>query len=96
MNSLLIVLSICIIIYLVYSNKVESYINFNSGSAISYIKALSNRVSKLEYALHQNKYHNDIDIKIKALDKKYGAAYNYYKTRHEKNKQKADNLINSL
>lgn len=96
MNSLLIILSICVIIYLISVNKVESYINFNSGSALSYIKALSNRVSKLEYTIHQNKYHNEIQLKIKALDKKYGNAYNYYKTKHDKNKQNADDLIKSL
>tara|TARA_B100000963_G_scaffold226538_1_gene197637 strand:- start:3742 stop:4038 length:297 start_codon:yes stop_codon:yes gene_type:complete len=95
MNRLFYILAITTIIFLVYRNKPETFINFNRFG-MSQIKDLSRRVSKLEYDLHQNKYHNKIEEKIKAIDLKYKNAYNYYKYKQEKNKAAADALLKEV
>ena len=95
MNSLYFLFAIITIIFLIYRNKPETFINFNRFG-MNQIKELSKRVSKLEYDLHQNKYHNKIEEKIKAIDLKYKNAYNYYKFKHEKNKAAANALLKEV
>ena len=95
MNSLLLLLGITTVMFLIYRNKPETFINFNSYG-IAQIRDLSKRVSKLEYDLHQNKYHNKIEEKIKAIEKKYKNAYNYYKHKQEKNQAAANALLKDI
>lgn len=91
------ILIIFIIVFLVYITFVaeykEEFYNFSLASARAYIRALTQRIDKLEYQLHNNEFHNKTQAKIEALKKKYDPAYNYYARRYkELKKASADNL----
>lgn len=91
------ILLIFAIFFLIYLNIIpdskEEFYNFSLISAQAYIRALTKRIDKLEFDIHNNEFHNKTEAKINALKKKYDPAYNYYMRRKvELKKAAAENL----